>query len=280
MRVRFVEDVRDFAEAVAPFLRSEPFSANVLASHVDGILRGSRAMLPGSLWILVERDGAVAEAAMETPPWPLFLPRLGDGVPEAIAAVLADAGRPLAGVNGEVSSVDRFARAWSARSGASSRTRVSTRLYVLDRLRPPERVRGSARLAAFEDVGLVASWFGAFRDEAAPESPDLDPTELARSQVQSGEIWLWEAAGEPVALAGVRPPVEGVARIGPVYTPPAQRRQGYGAAVTAAATQAAIDAGSADVVLYTDLANPISNSIYRAIGYVPDHDAEEREFLG
>jgi hypothetical protein len=37
-------------------------------------------------------------------------------------------------------------------------------------------------------------------------------------------------------------------------------------------------AGADHVVLYTDLANPTSNSIYQAIGYRPDHDAEERDF--
>jgi hypothetical protein len=35
----------------------------------------------------------------------------------------------------------------------------------------------------------------------------------------------------------------------------------------------------AQVVLYADLANPTSNSIYQNIGYLPDHDAEERSFV-
>lgn len=48
--------------------------------------------------------------------------------------------------------------------------------------------------------------------------------------------------------------------------------------MTAEATAAAVRAGAAHVVLYTDLANPTSNSIYQAIGYRPDHDAEERTF--
>jgi len=31
-------------------------------------------------------------------------------------------------------------------------------------------------------------------------------------------------------------------------------------------------------VLYTDLANLTSNAIYQTLGYVPDHDFEERSF--
>jgi predicted GNAT family acetyltransferase len=52
-----------------------------------------------------------------------------------------------------------------------------------------------------------------------------------------------------------------------------------GGAGPAHATQAALDAGAAQVVLYTDLANPTSNAIYQSIGYLPDHDAVERSFV-
>jgi predicted GNAT family acetyltransferase len=34
-----------------------------------------------------------------------------------------------------------------------------------------------------------------------------------------------------------------------------------------------MDAGARHVVLFTDLANPVSNSIYPKIGYRPVHDA-------
>jgi predicted GNAT family acetyltransferase len=79
-------------------------------------------------------------------------------------------------------------------------------------------------------------------------------------------------------VAGFSNAVGGVSRVGPVYTPPGRRRKGYGAAVTAEATAAAINAGARHVVLYTDLANPTSNAIYQTIGYRADHDAQERTF--
>ena len=41
-------------------------------------------------------------------------------------------------------------------------------------------------------------------------------------------------------------------------------------------SQAAIDAGAAEVVLYTDLANPTSNALYQRLGYRP---VEERVLL-
>jgi hypothetical protein len=56
-------------------------------------------------------------------------------------------------------------------------------------------------------------------------------------------------------------------RVGPVYTPPEFRGHGYASAATAAASQQALDAGASEVLLFTDLANPVSNSIYQRIGY-------------
>jgi predicted GNAT family acetyltransferase len=67
-------------------------------------------------------------------------------------------------------------------------------------------------------------------------------------------------------------------RVGPVYTPPESRGHGYGSAVTAAASAWAHDAGAREVVLFTDLANPVSNAIYPRIGYRPVLDALELRF--
>ena len=64
----------------------------------------------------------------------------------------------------------------------------------------------------------------------------------------------------------------GQVRVGPVYTPPGLRGQGYAGAVTAAVSQAARDAGAGQVLLFTDLANPTSNALYQRLGYQPVED--------
>ena len=73
--------------------------------------------------------------------------------------------------------------------------------------------------------------------------------------------------GAPVSAACLTRAVGGMARVGPVYTPPDLRGRGYAAGATAAVSQAALDAGVRDVVLYTDLANPVSNALYERLGY-------------
>ncbi len=62
-------------------------------------------------------------------------------------------------------------------------------------------------------------------------------------------------------------------RINLVYTPLEARNHGYATACVAALSQEMLDAGVLSCCLYTDLANPISNAIYRRIGYRAVSDA-------
>jgi predicted GNAT family acetyltransferase len=85
-------------------------------------------------------------------------------------------------------------------------------------------------------------------------------------RVAAGLMTLWDADGDEVCLVGRSPAVAGTIRIGPVYTPPEQRRRGYAAACVGAVSAAMVEAGLR-CVLFTDLGNPTSNSVYRALGY-------------
>lgn len=86
---------------------------------------------------------------------------------------------------------------------------------------------------------------------------------------------LWEDAGTPVSMAGFFRAIGSVSRVGPVYTPPQLRGRGYAAGVTHAVSEAAYAAGASEVLLFTDLANPTSNGIYRRLGYTPVEDRVE-----
>jgi predicted GNAT family acetyltransferase len=85
-------------------------------------------------------------------------------------------------------------------------------------------------------------------------------------------LTLWELGGAPVSMAALTRRVAGMVRVGPVYTPPELRGHGYASAVTAEVSRAALADGAEEVLLCTDLANPVSNSIYQHIGYRPVED--------
>lgn len=279
MRVTTYSSAAAFLRASDDFVRSEPFSTNVIAVIAGHVIAGHVTDDSNYFWAAVDDgEGRVVGVALHDPPYALFVSRMPEEAAIAVAAVLADAGRPLPGVNGAVAATRGFAEEWRTRTGQSSSTVMKMRMYRLGRLERPTGVPGAGVRAAPTDVELVARWFAGFHREAARRSPVRDWRAEAERRVTDGEVHLWRHEGVPAALAAVRAPAAGVSRVGPVYTPPTQRRNGFGAAVTAEATAAALAAGAEHVALYTDLANPTSNSIYQAIGYRGDHDADERVF--
>ena len=82
----------------------------------------------------------------------------------------------------------------------------------------------------------------------------------------------------PASLVSVAPAVAGVARIGPVYTPPERRRRGYAGMAVAEVSRRLLARGVHTCMLFTDLANPTSNKIYAEVGYRRFGDWEEYEF--
>ena len=92
-------------------------------------------------------------------------------------------------------------------------------------------------------------------------------------RLASQALTLWVGpTGRPVSVAGRSRATTGTVRVGPVCTPPEHRARGYAAAATHHVSRAALDAGAHEVVLFTDLANPTSNALYRRLGYRPLDD--------
>ena len=188
-----------------------------------------------------------------------------------LAAALAARGVRLPGINGAEPDVAALGRAWQQRTGTAGPPAPAD--APVPARRPGSRLTpsptGSARIGTEADEALVTNWHSAFAAEVADhDSPD----QVVASRLASGQLMLWEAAGEPRSLAGVTAVIAGVARVGPVYTPPQWRGRGYGGAVTAAISELALARGAESVVLFTDLANPASNSLYIKLGYEAGED--------
>jgi GNAT superfamily N-acetyltransferase len=228
-----------------------------------------------SIW-----DGdRVAGAAFRAPPWPMGVSAVPAGADKAVAAAWCDIDAELPGVSGPRDCAERFAGVWSELTGATVAERMAMRLYRLVGLEPPV-VPGRGRLATGDDVPLLAAWRRDFEIEAVGKErvPGTAESAVRRAMAIGGGAVLWEVGGEVVSSASAGAPIDGMSRVGPVYTPPDQRGKGYGSAVTAAISQWALDAGAEHVVLFTDLANPVSNSIYQRLGYRPVYDQAELDF--
>lgn len=155
-----------------------------------------------------------------------------------------------------------------AAAGAALRTRPHN-LVLARGVIPPRPTSGRPRPATRADRPLLLDWWRAFAIEALGET-EPDEAGIARNvdhKLSTGGIELWEDEGRPVSAVGYGSPTPSGARIGPVYTPPDRRGNGYASALTAHVSAAQLAAGRHFCFLYTNLANPTANRIYVAIGY-------------
>jgi predicted GNAT family acetyltransferase len=132
------------------------------------------------------------------------------------------------------------------------------------------------------DRELVIGWMDAFIDEALPEAPPEDAEHWLERTLSNpdGGVMLWLDGEQPVSFSGYGGLTPNGIRVGPVYTPPELRRRGYASALVAELTKMLLDGGRKFCFLFTDLANPTSNSIYQRVGYEPVSDADQWVFGG
>jgi hypothetical protein len=283
--LEFLDDPDAFFAAADELLAAHPVESTVIvtvAARMSGDAAAGLAAPTGfPMWWLVVRDatGGVVGAGMRTASFgahPAYLLPMPDAAALDLARVLHERDEEIRGVNGALPAVEVFAAESARLTGGSFQVAEHTRLHVLGDLREPVAPPGRARPARDDEVGQVLAWYQAFgrdaaeqagRDESHP-GPEEDRDSMLR-RIREGTVWVWEdASGTAVHLTGASEPMFGVSRIGPVYTPREHRGCGYAGATVAAVSRHLVDR-DAQVCLFTDQANPISNALYERLGFRP-----------
>ncbi|MGH9019715.1 MAG: GNAT family N-acetyltransferase [Acidimicrobiales bacterium] len=263
MSVRLIDSVDEFLATTEAYRSREPYLTNVIGSVASSIASGARHY-ERCWWWVAEHDGEVVGVMMRTEPFKLILSPLSpsDAADAAAAVARVDAG--LDGVTGPEDVVAGFCAAL----GRAATIERGTLAYAIDDLVEPPRVAGAPRPATLDDFDTLLSWRYAMVDEIALEA--FDHEAALRSAIDDGRTCLWEVEGRPVCMVGcalpVATPAGRVSRVGPVYTPLAQRRRGFAASLTGEVTRRLLERGDR-VMLYTDAANATSNGVYTRLGY-------------
>lgn len=283
-RLRFLTDPDEFLAVAGDYLAADPVVSTVVTTVAHRTLsrRAEGISQPDRDWwlVVVDDSGAVVGAGMRTAPfepYPPFLLPMPDDAAVALARSLHGRGEEVRALHGALPAVELVAAELARLDGGRVQVGMHTRLHELGELVRPAPVPGGLTVATEADVELVTQWYAAFlgdadeqagrpRGSSAHEMPDH--AELLR-RLQAGRIWFWvDAGGVPVHLTAANPPSFGVARVGPVYTPPAERGRGWASNAVAEVSRR-FRAEGARVCLFTDQTNPTSNKIYAALGYRP-----------
>jgi GNAT superfamily N-acetyltransferase len=261
MPLRVVE-LRDPHEAytrAGDFLAAEPAFNNVLLT----VLGESRELgVEGRFWIATDA-AAVVGFAMQSPPGRAAgLARMSDDATRALAEAIQP---PMPGVIGLAPVTSIFAGHFATSHHVAVNVDGGGRLYELGTLELGPSAPGRPRLATLDDRPTLIEWshdFAGDTDTGGGPTPDAVERIIA-----SGRWWVWDDNG-PVSMVRSSEIAAGVARVQHVYTPPEHRGNGYATASVGHLSRVLTDRGLR-CVLYTQLSNPTSNAIYRALGYEP-----------
>jgi GNAT superfamily N-acetyltransferase len=260
LRVTHYVDAADVLGDAAAFLELRPVEHNLILTM---LLARAASQEAGRYWVVWEDAEPIGMVFQSPIGFRASLTPMPPEVARAAVEAIARGGFELPGVEGDAASAAAFAGHWTQVCQTGAAPVLGTRLSVLEQLTRPVGVAGQPRTATAGDVALVARWVAAFADELGEHRT---PEAFVTRRVDAGLVTLWEVDGVAVGLVGRSPAVAGLVRIGPVYTPPAHRRRGYAGACVGAVSADALEDGHR-CMLFTDLANPTSNSVYRALGY-------------
>jgi predicted GNAT family acetyltransferase len=285
--LRVTTDADEFASRAEAFLAAE-IERNMLATvlHTARTRGGFGGGAPLFALLSAAGTGEPVAAAVRTPPWQMLATGFdtGDQADRLIEQWLP-LDPDLPGVSATPGTARAIVHAYEAFTGGASELESEEAMFSLSRVSdPPRPAAGALRKAAATDRDLLIRWELAF---AADVQHVRDPAAAATNvdrRLDAGFQYVWTRLdGTQVATVSHNQPIARAARIGPVYTPPEHRRNGYAASATAALSRLLLCGHATGVpldrcLLFTQLSNPTSNKIYQEIGYIRFSDWERHQF--
>ena len=217
-------------------------------------------------------DKGVLLTAIMTPPHNLAIyatdNKINASAMDCLIEGLADLQIP--GVLAEKEQAKCFAKLYTSSKNLSYKVSMDQRIYELTEVNPKVPQFGTLRLLNEKDMHFFPYWaeaFYAYVDRNKTSMPLPVDEEVYKHRIAMKNIYILEVEGIPVSMAGITREMQTVSGLAHVYTPPYFRGRGYASSCVAQLSQLILDKGFAKCVLYTDLANPTSNSIYMKMGY-------------
>jgi predicted GNAT family acetyltransferase len=278
VRVERCAGVEELLVRGGEFLIAREAEHNLILGLCAGLQRDPRGFQGDPYLAVVVDESRVVAVAVRTPPYGLVLSEIDDlGAVDLLAADVRKVCSDLPGVLGPSRAAVRFVAVWETSSGARARHVRAQRIYRAESAIVPAGVPGELRAYTVADRDLAVAWIEAFVEEALSDLDVREPGETLldrRLGDPEGGIVFW-ADPELVSLAGFGGPTPHGIRVGLVYTPPELRGRGYASALVAELTRNLLEGGRRHCFLFTDLANPTSNTIYQRVGYEPIADVDQ-----
>jgi predicted GNAT family acetyltransferase len=273
-------EVDAFLAEAGAFLEAREAEHNLILGICSRLVTNPSRFGHDPYFSVVREGDAVVAAVIRTPPYNPVLSEVDDDTAiELVVHDLLEAFGTLPGVLGPVAASAAFAATVEERTGVATHRSMGQRTFRASSVVVPSAAAGTMRAGVEADRPLMVDWVDAFMLEAIPEHQRVEGADALvdeRLAASEGGLALW-VDGRPVSLAGWGGRTPNGIRVGPVYTPPADRGRGYATALVGRLTTRLLERYRY-CFLFTDVANPTSNAIYERIGYEPITDVDQWRF--
>lgn len=231
-------------------------------------------------WLMatVSDENGILLTALMTPPHNITLYATDNIIDKKAISCLIDGLKEykIPGVITEKALAEQFAKEYTTGRGLAYKTTMSQRIYVLTEVNPDIKQIGTVRLLDEKDMSFFPYWVEAFSAASVYGKTEMTIPQEADEylyRIATKKLYVLEDNGVPVSMAGYTREMQTAIGVAFVYTPPYHRQKGYASSCVAQISRMALEKGFNKCVLYTDLLNPTSNSIYQKMGYVPICDS-------
>jgi predicted GNAT family acetyltransferase len=262
VEIRRATDAAEFLLLSQDFRASDLIRTSLITSIATSVALGKRAY-ESYYWLLAYENASVSGLAIRTVPFGYVFSPMNENSCRAFAIT--------------ISSIDPEANEFSGPKTVIDQLETFSEFTVVEeegeliyenRNFTPASSVGEVRFASLDDFELVFKWMQAFIEETHLRNFDLEG--VVRNALAANRYELLIVDGVPVSLGGNSGTYStgeiDIARVGPIYTPPAERKKGYASTITSVITARLLSEGALPT-LYTQASNPTSNKIYQKIGY-------------
>lgn len=175
----------------------------------------------------------------------------------------------ISGINANKAICETFIRYYKRLTKANFNQHLAMDIMEISNLNDCTIPEGKFSQATLNYLPLLSKWYKNFLLEATHEVIDLDSaTASMKDKIESKTIYIFENKfGHPVSMAAVARKLKNSSSINLVYTDKDFRGKKYGLAIVFNLTKLLLQKDNKFCSLFVDKSNPISNKIYKEIGF-------------
>ncbi|MFX1338877.1 MAG: GNAT family N-acetyltransferase [Promethearchaeota archaeon] len=284
MKVEFYEDINEFIDLAFPFLLKNEAENNLAFMILNSLKENLHRYGDYKPHLItVSENDEIKLISFRTPPYNQFISYTDILITvDLLIEELIKKNAILPGVLGFKKGAERFAKLWCMRNGLKPQLVRNERGHKLIQIAEETIGNRTFIIGTEANQSIILKWAEEMVLEAGlmTEAGQMERTlNQIKQDIIDQKMFLLLDNDEPVSMARNAGKTPNGNLINFVYTPPHLRRNGYATECVAKLSKQLLDGGNKFCFLFTDLANPISNSIYQKIGYRPVIDLDEYKFL-